>query len=53
MCIVVASFDFEDSVCGVITVPVVKKTSLADSGAPRLRVTEVGFWCFSSAVVAL
>ena len=33
----------EDSLCGVITVPVVKINKMADSGAPRLRVNEVGF----------
>ena len=37
------SVDIEDSVCGVITVPVVKINKMADSGAPRLRVNGVGF----------
>ena len=37
------SGDIEDSLCGVITVPVVKINKMADSGAPRLRVNEVGF----------
>ena len=35
--------DIEDSVCGVITVPVVKINKMGDSGAPRLRVNEVVF----------
>ena len=37
------SGDIEDSVCGVITVPVVKINKMADSGAPRLRVNMIGF----------
>ena len=47
------SGDIEDSLCGVITVPVVKIHKMADSGAPRLIVNEVGFCWFSTAVVAL
>ena len=37
------SGDIEDSLCGVITVPIVKINKITDSGAPRLRVNEVGF----------
>ena len=37
--------------CGVITVSVVKINKATNSGAPRLRVNEVTFFCVSSAVV--
>ena len=37
------SGDIEDSVCGVITIPVVKINKMADSRAPGLRVNKVGF----------
>ena len=36
----------EDSVCRVITIPVVKINKMADNGAPRLRVNEVVFVIF-------
>ena len=38
------SGDIKDSVCGVITIPVVKINKMANSGAPRLRVNELCFW---------
>ena len=40
------SGDIEDSVCGVISVPVVKINKMADGGAPRLGANEVGFLTF-------
>ena len=36
-----------------VSVPVVKINKMADSGAPRVRANEVGFWVISSATVAV
>ena len=38
------SGDIEFSICGVITVSVVKINKATNSGAPRLRVNEVTFF---------
>ena len=50
--IVIAAI-FEDLVSGVIPVPVDKINKMAESGAPRLGVNEVGFCWISSIIVAL